>query len=136
MKKNCRFLVSIFFSLFIVVLFYFKRIVFIKYYPPIVNFSIFLVFFTSLFQKETIIQKFAKMIDGELPPLALRYTRNLTYLWSIFLFVNFSISLVTVFLSDKIWMIYNGCLSYVFVGTFFVVEYIVRIIFKKRHNLP
>ena len=135
MNKNYRFLISIFFSLFIVVLFYFKRLVVIKYYPPIVNCSFFLIFFTSLFQKETIIQKFAKMMEGELPPIALKYTRNLTYIWAIFLFINFLISLTTVFLSDKIWIIYNGCLSYIFVGTFFGIEYIVRLIFKKRHKL-
>lgn len=84
--------------------------------------------------KETVIQKFAKMIDGELSNFAKKYTRNLTYIWCIFLFLNFLISLSTIFMSDKIWMIYNGCVSYIAVGTFFIIEYIIRIIMKKKYE--
>lgn len=129
-----KFLLPLCFTLFVIALFSYTRIFAFKLYPVCMNFFIFSVFFSSLFAKETVIQKFAKMIDGNLSGFAKVYTRNLTYVWCVFLFVNFLISLGTVFMSDKVWMIYNGCLSYVLVGTFFVVEYIIRIILRKKYD--
>lgn len=117
----------IIFTLFVIALFHFTKMTALKFYPPTVNFSVFLIFFLSIFSNETIIQKFARMVDGELNEAALAYTRNLTYLWSIFLFCNFLASIATIFLSDKIWMLYNGCISYLLVGTFFAIEYIIRV---------
>jgi len=122
----------ILFTFFVIALFYFTKITALKFYPPVVNFSVFLLFFLSTFSKETIIQKFAKAVEGELDEFKLKYTRNLTYLWSIFLFCNFLASVATIFMSEKVWMLYNGCISYLLVGTFFGVEYIVRIICFKN----
>ena len=123
------------FTICIFVLFYFKRFFVLRFYPPIMNFLIFMVFFSSLFGKETLIQKFARMSKSNLEPCELVYTKNLTYIWCIFLFLNFLVSVITIFLSDKIWMFYNCFLSYFLVGTLFIIEYIVRVIFRKRHNL-
>ena len=122
-------------SLAVVFLFWVKRIVVLKFYPPLVNFVIFLIFFTSLFGKETIIQKFARMYGDELEGSAFTYTRNLTYVWCIFIFINMLISIWTIFLKDSVWIFYNGFLSYLLTGILFGIEYIIRIIFKKRHNL-
>ena len=98
----------------VIALFHFTDFVLLKYYPPIVNFGFFAVFFSSLFQENV-----------------MRYTRNLTYVWAGFTFLNFLISLATVFASEKIWALYNGFISYFLVGTFFIIEYIVRGV-KKR----
>ena len=124
------------FTICLFVLFYFKRFFVIKFYPPIMNLVIFLIFFTSLFSKETIVQNFAKMWSKkELHQLELIYTRKLTYVWCVFLFLNLLTSIITIFLNDKIWMFYNCFLSYFLIGTIFIIEYIVRIIFRKRHNI-
>lgn len=133
--KKLKNITPIIFSLAVVFLFWIKRIVFLKYYPPIMNFTVFLIFFTSLFGKETIIQKFARMIDGELDEKALTYTRNVTYVWCAFTLLNTLISIWTIFLSDEIWIFYNGFLSYILTGFLFGIEYIIRIIFKKKHGL-
>ena len=125
-------LFPVFITLFIVFLFYIKRFVVLKFYPPICNFTLFMVFFISLFGKETIIQKFARACGDPLEKPALIYTRNVTYVWCVFTFLNFLISVWTIFLPDKIWILYNGCISYILVGALFGVEYIVRIIFRKR----
>ena len=122
-------------TLCVVFLFHLKRIVFLKFYPPICNFFIFIVFFSSLFSKETIIQKFARAFGDKLEKSAWIYTRNLTYVWCIFLFFNFLISLWTIFLSDNIWIIYNGFVSYILIALLFGVEYIIRIILRKRKIL-
>ncbi len=135
MKKKLVSFLPFVFTVFLLVLFYFKRFVVIKFYPPIMNFVFFMVFFSSLFMKETVIQKIARTMKPDLEQIELDYTRNVTYVWCVFLFLNFVLSVVTIFLSDKIWLLYNGFISYFFLGTMFIVEYIVRIIFRKRHNL-
>ncbi len=120
------------FSICVVLLFSFKRATFLKFYPPVCNFCIFILFFSSLFARETIIQKIAKAMGDKLEGRVKTYTRNLTYVWSVFLFINLLISIWTIFLPDKIWILYNGCISYVLTGLLFGVEYIVRVIFIKR----
>ena len=60
------------------------------------------------------------------------YTRKVTYFWCIVTFLNLILSIVTIFLDDKIWILYNGCISYVFIGSMFLTEYIVRIILRKK----
>ncbi len=126
---------SLLFTFFIIALFHFTRLSGLKLYPAVVNFSIFMIFFSSLFANETVIQKFARMAEGELHPKVRVYTKNLTYLWCVFLFVQFALSVWTIFLPDRVWMIYNGCVSYILLGVFFAVEYIFRIFFKRKHNI-
>ena len=73
-------------------------------------------------------------MHGELTRFARNYTRKLTYVWCVFLFINLSISIVTVFLPAKIWELYNACISYVALGLMFGVEYIVRIILRAKYD--
>ena len=128
-----KFLFPICITLLVILLFHYTKIFAIKFYPVVANTTIFFVFFSSLFTKETIIQKFAKAIDGELSENALKYTRNLTIIWCIFMFINLAISIWTVVLPEKIWALYNGCISYIALGTLFGVEYIIRCILKKKN---
>ena len=118
----------------VVLLFHFSKIYALKFYPVIVNSFIFCVFFSSVFCEETIIQKIAKKMDGELTDFSRNYTRKLTYVWCIFLFVNLSISFATVFMSPKVWELYNACISYIALGVMFGVEYIVRIILRAKYD--
>lgn len=119
-------------TLCVVFLFYVKRFVFLKFYPPVCNCFLFLVFFVSLFTKETVIQKFARMCGDKLEKPAWDYTRKVTYVWSVFTFINLIISIWTIFLPDKIWILYNGCISYILVGLLLGIEYLVRINLRKR----
>ena len=118
----------------VVLLFHFSKIYALKFYPVIVNSFIYCVFFSSVFCEETIIQKIAKKMDGELTDFSRNYTRKLTYVWCIFLFVNLSISFATVFMSPKVWELYNACISYIALGVMFGVEYIVRIILRAKYD--
>lgn len=118
----------------VIIIFHYTNWIVVKFYPVIINFIIFCIFFGSTFQEETIIQKMAKLMEKDIKPKALEYTKNLTYIWSIFMFANFLISLLTIFMSKKIWAFYNGFLSYMLVGTFFIIEYIIRLKFKKKYD--
>lgn len=121
-------------TILVVLLFHFSKIYALKFYPVIVNSFIFCVFFSSLFCKETVIQKIAKKMDGELTDFSRNYTRKLTYVWCVFLFINLSISFATVFMSAKIRTLYNACISYIALGVMFGVEYIVRIILRAKYD--
>ncbi len=136
MNKNLRFIFPFLFTLCIICLFHFTNFTALRFYPVIVNLFIFLVFFSSLFAKETVIQKFAKLMEGkELDTKTKKYTRNLTYVWVAFTFLNLLISILTVFASEKIWAVYNGLISYILIGLIFVIEYPVRLAFRRKNNL-
>ena len=132
MDKKLRLFLPVLFTVFIVFLFYLKRLILLKYYPVCINFIFFLIFFSSLFAKETVIQKIAKTMDGKLTDKTATYTRKLTYIWCGFTFFNFIISLITVFLPDKYWILYNGLISYILMGALFISEYLIRISFRKK----
>ena len=122
-------------TVFIVCLFHFSKVYVLKFYPVIVNSFIFCVFFSSIFCKETIIQKFARKMEGkELSDFTKKYTKRLTYVWCGFLFVNLIISIATIFMSDRIWALYNACISYIALGVMFGVEYIIRIIMRAKYD--
>ena len=135
MNKKIKLFLPFIITLTVIFLFYIKRTVFLKFYPPICNFLFFSIFFMSLFSKETVIQKIAKNIDGELTNKQKNYTRKLTYVWCAVTFLNFAISAFTVFMSDNIWILYNGLISYIFIGTVFLVEFLFRTILKKKNLL-
>lgn len=118
----------------VIFLFHFTDLIVLKFYPPIVNFCLFLIFFSSIFQEKTIIQKMALLMEPDANEAVMSYTRKLTYVWAVFTFVNFLLSFWTVFLPEKIWAVYNGCISYILVGCVFIIEYIVRINFKRKHG--
>lgn len=120
-------------TLCVIFIFYIKRFIVLKFYPPICNLFIFSIFFFSLFAKETVVQKIAKIQEGVLSESALIYTRRVTYVWAIFTFLNFLISIWTIFQTDKIWMLYNGLVSYLLVGIVFGIEYLIRIRLKRRN---
>ena len=122
-------------SLCVVFLFWLKHIVVLKFYPSVTNFIIFFIFFSSLFTKETVIQKFVRLSGEKLDEPVFSYTRNVTYVWCVFLFLNMIITIWTIFQSDEIWIFYNGFLSYLLTGLLFLTEYIFRLFFKKRHGL-
>ncbi len=134
MNKLVKIVLSIILMQIVILIVHYTKWHFVKLYPVVVNCFIFLVFFTSSFSKETVIQKFAKLTEPNIKPKALEYTRKLTYYWAIFTFFNFLISLWTVFLPQKIWSIYNGIISYILVGSFFAIEYFVRKRFKKKYG--
>ena len=118
----------------VIFVFHFTKFSVLKLYPPFVNFCFFIVFFLSIFQEKTIIQKIALASEPDANSNVMRYTRNLTYIWSAFMFINFIISVFTVFMNEKIWALYNGFISYMLVGTFFIIEYIVRMNFKRKYG--
>lgn len=102
------------------------------YYPVIVNLLMLTLFGSSLFQQQSMIERLARLSSPELPKSGVRYTRVVTMIWCLFFIVNGSIALMTCFQSLEIWTLYNGLISYLFMGSLFLVEFLVRQKMKKK----
>ena len=119
-------------TLVVILLFYYTKITTLKFYPIIVNFVFFAVFFYSCFKGKPIIQKIAETIDGKLHPKIIIYTRNLNYICTIITGINFTLSVITLYMNNTFWALYNGCISYFIIGAVFLIEYPVRIWYKGK----
>ena len=112
----------------------FKDTSWFTYYPVIVNILMFTLFASSLWQKESMVERFARLQEPDLPGYAINYTRTVTKIWCLFFVVNGAISLTTIFISLDIWTLYNGLISYLLAGTLFTCEFLVRIYIKRKNK--
>lgn len=105
----------------------------LRFYPVAINLGLLTVFGWSLLHPPTVIERFARLQEPDLPDAAVPYVRRVTQVWSGFFVINGSISLATaLWASDAIWALYNGCLSYVAMGLLFAAEWVVRQRVKRR----
>jgi uncharacterized membrane protein len=109
----------------------------LKLYPVLVNIAFLITFAYSLSTPQSMIERFARMTEPDLPEAAIRYTRNVTKVWCGFFVLNGSIALATaIWASQEVWALYTGVISYALMGSLFLIEYLVRIRFKRRHAQP
>ena len=100
----------------------------VRVYPAIIDFCFFSVFFGSLFTSMPLVERIARAVDEDLPPQAVRYTRRVTWAWSLVLLCNTLAALYTaLYASLGLWSLYNGLLSYLLIGATFAVEYLLRL---------
>lgn len=108
----------------------------LRFYPVIMNGLFFFVFALSCYYPPTMIERAAQAMSKEpLIPEAIIYTRKVTMAWCVFFLINGSIAYyTTVFGSLELWTLYNGLLSYCFMGLFFAVEFVIRQFHIKKHH--
>lgn len=104
---------------------------FLKLYPVLMNLSVCFIFALSL-RGTPLIEKIAKKMGHNLGPKQKEYTRRVTLAWAIFMLCLAIISLITVFLSNEIWVMFNGLISYVLIAIMIGVEFVIR---KKVMNV-
>jgi uncharacterized membrane protein len=108
----------------------------LKLYPVLVNAVMLGVFAYSLASPPSIIERFARLSEPDLPPEGVAYTRRVTQVWCGFFIVNGSIALATsLWASPAVWSLYNGVIAYVLMGLLFGGEYLVRIRVRRRRNV-
>lgn len=100
------------------------------WYPVLVNLALLIVFSLSLIKGVPIVEQLARLTNPDFPNSAIPYTRRLTFVWCIFFVLNGSIATWTV-LENNIfyWSLWNGCLSYICVGSLFLGEVAYRKLF-------
>ncbi|HEY1181967.1 MAG TPA: hypothetical protein VN066_08830 [Rhodocyclaceae bacterium] len=99
----------------------------LRLYPAAVATGVLLLFATSLHAPPSMIERFARLQQPDLPPEGVRYTRKVTQVWCAFLALNSLTALYTaLFSSREVWSLYNGLIAYVLMGALFAGEWLVR----------
>ena len=105
------------------------------WYPAFINLVFLFIFGVSLYYPPTMIERFARMRNEDLPDYAIGYTRKVTQVWCVFFIINAIVAAWTAYFSTvKIWALYNGLIAYLLIGTLFVCEWIVRYFYRRRHT--
>jgi uncharacterized membrane protein len=106
----------------------------LKLYPVLVNVMLLAAFSYSLFVPPSMVERFARLREPNLPEAAIIYTRRVTQVWCVFFIINGMLALATaLWASQAIWSLYTGVISYLLMGTLFGIEYLVRLRFKRLH---
>lgn len=104
----------------------------LKFYPVVVSLSFLVIFAYSLFTPPTVVEMIARLHE-ELDQQGIIYTRTVTKVWCVFFILNALIATVTVFHeNEQVWLIYNGFISYIFMGLLMAGEFVVRFFVKRK----
>jgi uncharacterized membrane protein len=108
----------------------------LKLYPVLVSAAFLGAFAYSLISPPSMVERFARMREPDLPAEAIGYTRRVTQVWCVFFSLNGAIALMTaLWASPATWMLYNGFIAYLMMGLLFAGESVVRWRFKRRLNV-
>ncbi len=104
-----------------------------RVYPVIVNIIFLYLFTSSLFAKQSAIERLARIQEPNLSEQGVAYTRQVTKIWCLFFVINGSIATYTVFFTSMAtWALYNGLISYLLMGALFIGEWFFRRLFVKE----
>lgn len=107
----------------------------VKAYPLLISLSVAAIFAFSLKFPPTMVERMARVTHPHLSPKAVVYTRKVTIVWVAFLLCNTFISAVTaLWCSLDVWTLWNGFLSYIFMGLLFLGEFCVRRLVQRADN--
>lgn len=85
------------------------------------------VFGGSLFAKQSVIERLARLQNPDLPPEGIRYTRKVTQIWCVFFILNALAAAVLVWAEQyEWWAFYTGIISYVLMGMLLGGEWLYR----------
>lgn len=105
----------------------------LKLYPVLMNGALLALFAYSLVAPPTIVERFARVQEPDLPLQAIAYARRVTQVWCVFFVINGCVALLTaLYASSALWWLYNGFIAYVLIGLLFVGEYCMRRRFTHR----
>lgn len=108
----------------------------VKIYPVCIGVLLGSLFAFSLRQPESLIERLARLSGAEMTPAAVRYTRRLTGIWAILLYVNALVALYLArFGTTQAWTFYCGFLSYVIFGIFMGGELLFRQFYMRRQRV-
>jgi uncharacterized membrane protein len=106
---------------------------FLRYYPVCMNLLMFTLFFVSLLRPPSMIERFARVAEPDLPPSGVRYTRQVTKVWCAFFVFNGGVALYSCLAASmEFWTLNNGAIAYVLRGGLFAGEYAFRIWWRRR----
>lgn len=99
----------------------------LRWYPVLISACLLAVFGASLLRGMPMAERLARLQDAELPPRAVRYTRRVTEVWSLFFLLNGLIAAaLTLWAPLSWWTLYNGVIAYAAMGLLFAIEWLIR----------
>jgi uncharacterized membrane protein len=105
----------------------------VKAYPAAISLAAATVFGATLLHPPSLIERFARLREPELPLAAHSYCRKVTIVWTVWLSANTVIAAgLALFENDKAWALWTGLVAYLFMGALFIGEIAVRRILRGR----
>ncbi len=105
----------------------------LPWYPVLISLALLGLFAGSLCSGMPIIERLARLSEPELPPAAVRYTRQVTWVWVGFFIINAGIASGLVLWAPlSWWTLYTGLIAYLLMGLLFAGEWLVRQRVRKR----
>ena len=105
----------------------------VKAYPVAVSLAAASVFGATLLHPPSLIERFARLREVELPPAALSYCRKVTIVWTVWLSANTIIaSILALPGNEAAWALWTGLVAYLIMGALFACEIVVRHIIRGR----
>ena len=106
-------------------------------YPVVTSLAVALVFAWSLVSPPSLVERFARIRHPDLPASGIRYCRNVTVLWAVWLTLNAAIAAGLAVSGDvKRWAIWTGAVSYAISGLLFLGEFGYRMLVVQRRARP
>lgn len=105
--------------------------------PLLIHSSLFYIFMQSL-NTTPLIEQFARLDFGDALPAEIKaYCRKLTILWAIFFAANIAgCAWLAILGDDATWVLYNGLIVYLLIGTLLLGEYLWRRIAFPDMEIP
>lgn len=109
--------------------------VWLKFYPVAMSLAMLSIFLFTLFYPPSMIERFARIHQPDLPESGIKWTRKVTQVWCVFFVCNALVSMGTIFWgTDKQWMLYNGFISYILMGILLAGEWILRKYYQAKYH--
>jgi uncharacterized membrane protein len=105
----------------------------VKAYPVAVSLAVASVFGATLLHPPSLIERFARLREVDLPPAAHSYCRKVTIVWTVWLSANTIIAAILALPgNDAAWALWTGLVAYLIMGALFASEIVVRHIIRGR----
>jgi len=105
----------------------------VKAYPVAVSLAAASVFGATLLHPPSLIERFARLREVDLPPAAHSYCRKVTIVWTVWLSANTIIAAILALPgNDAAWALWTGLVAYLIMGALFACEIVVRHIIRGR----
>ncbi|KAA0678511.1 hypothetical protein [Azospirillum brasilense] len=105
-----------------------------KAYPVALSLGTAAVFGASLRQPPSLVERFARLQEPDLPPAGQAYCRTVTMVWTVWLVVNAAVAgALALWGSDEAWALWTGLIAYIVMGALFGGEVLVRRSLRRRH---
>lgn len=99
----------------------------LRLYPALANAGMLTLFGLTLWRPPSMVERFARLREPDLPPAAVRYTRRVTQVWCGFFLLNGAVAAWTALAASRaVWAGYNGLIAYVLMAALFGGEWLCR----------